>query len=151
MKGDNGRSIGASGRFSNSMLTNLPRRTMSPGTETAQQFHHVVVMFWRRITDAEYPVEQIGVRAIEQRLESPELITVQGLEGVLGERAENEVAFLGPPMPAPKQEAPAADIRMFANCRSGNDISHLYFRFHWEPPLRRPSMDPICIFVSSRD
>src|SRR6266404_5423543 len=29
MKGDNGRSIGSSGRFSNSMLTNLPRCTMS--------------------------------------------------------------------------------------------------------------------------
>jgi len=76
---------------------------MSLGAETAQQFHHVVVMFWRRITDAEYPVKQIRVRAIEQRLEPPDLVAVQGLEGVLGERAENEVAFLRPAMPAPKQ------------------------------------------------
>jgi len=102
---------------------------MSLGAETAQQFHHVVVMFWRRITDAEYPVKQIRVRAIEQRLEPPDLVAVQGLEGVLGERAENEVAFLRPAMPAPKQEAPAADIRMFVICRLGSNVSHLYSRF----------------------
>jgi hypothetical protein len=58
---------------------------MSLAAETAQQLHHVVVMFWRRITDAEDPVKQIGVRAIEQRLKSPELIAVQALERVLGE------------------------------------------------------------------
>src|SRR6266850_1508621 len=49
MKGDNGRSIGSSGRYSNSMLTNLPRCTMSLGAETAQQLHQVVVMFRRRM------------------------------------------------------------------------------------------------------
>ena len=112
------------------MLTNLPRCTMSLGAETAQQLHHVVIMFWRRIIDAEDPVKQIGVRAIEESLESPELITVQGLDGVLGERAENEVTFLGPAMPAAKQEAPAADIRMFVNCGLGTNVSHLYSRFH---------------------
>jgi hypothetical protein len=125
MKGANGRFIGCSCQSSDSMLTNLPCCTMSLDAETAQQRHHVVVMFWRRITDAEDPVEQIGVRAIEQRLESPELIAVQGLERVLGKRAENEVAFLRPAMPAPKQEALAADIRMFANCRLGIYVSHL--------------------------
>src|SRR5258705_13940924 len=103
MKGDNGRSIGSSGRFSNSMLTNLPRCAMSLVAETAQPLHHVMIMFRRRIADPKYPVEQIGVRAIEQRLESPELVAVQSLEGVLGERAENEVAFLRPAMPAAKQ------------------------------------------------
>src|SRR5258705_9523578 len=87
MKGDNGRSIGCSGRFSNSMLTNLPRCTMPLDAETAQQLHHVMIMFRRRIADAEYPVKQIGVGAIEQCLESPELIAVQGLERVLGERS----------------------------------------------------------------
>src|SRR6267154_3847395 len=111
--------------ISNSMLTNLPRCAMSLDAETAQHLRHVVAMFWRRITDAEDPVEQIGVRAIEQRLESPELIVVQGREGVLGERAENEVAFLRPAMPAPKQQALAADIRMFAICGLGKDVSHL--------------------------
>jgi hypothetical protein len=107
------------------MLTNLPRCTMSLDAETAQQLHYVMIMFRRWITDTEYPVEQIGVGAIEQRLESPELVAVQRLEGVLGERAENEVAFLRPAMPAPKQEALAADIRMFANCRLGLYVSHL--------------------------
>jgi hypothetical protein len=110
------------------MLTNLPRRTMSLDAEAAEQLHHVMVMFRRRIADAEYPVKQVGVGAIEQRLKSPELTAVQALEGVLGERAENEVAFLRPAMPAPKQEAPAADIRMFVICGLGRDISHLHSR-----------------------
>ena len=109
------------------MLANLPRCTMSLDTETAEQLHHVMIMFRRRIADAEYPVKQVGVGAIEQRLKSPELIAVQGLEGVLGERAENEVAFLRPAVPAPKQEAPAADIRMFAICGLRNDMSHNLF------------------------
>jgi hypothetical protein len=113
-----------------SMLTNLPRCTMSLDAETAQQLHHVMIMFRRRIADAEYPVKQVGVGAIEQRLKSPELTAVQGLEGVLSERAEDEVALLRPAMPAPKQEAPPADIRMFAICGLGKDISHLYSRCH---------------------
>ena len=94
------------------MLANLPRCTMSPDGETAKQLHHVMIMFWRRIVDAEYPVKQVGVIAIEQRLESPELTAVQSPEGVLGERAEDEVALLRPAMPAPKQEAPAADFEL---------------------------------------
>jgi hypothetical protein len=89
---------------------------MSLDAKAAEQLHHVVIMFWRRIADAEDPVKQIGVGAIEQRLESRELVTVQGPEGVLGERPENEVAFLCPAVPTPKQEAPAADIRIFAIC-----------------------------------
>src|ERR1700726_1604542 len=113
MKGDSGRSIVYSCRFSDSMLTDLPRCTMSLDAETAEELHHVMIMFRRRIADAEYPVKQVGVGAIEQRVKSPELIAVQALEAVLGERAENEVAFLRPAVPAPKQEAPAADIRMF--------------------------------------
>src|SRR6266403_1516003 len=128
MKGDSGRSIACSCRLSDSMLTNLPRCTMSLDAGAAQQLHHVMVMFRRRLTDAEYPVKQVRVGAIEQRLKSPELTAVQSLEGVLSERAENEVAFPRPAMPAPKQETPAADIRMFAICGLGKDISHLYSR-----------------------
>jgi hypothetical protein len=111
-----------------SMLTNLPRCTMSLDAETAQQLHHVMIMFRRRIADAEDPVKQVGVGAIEQRLKSPELIAIQALEGVLGKPAKNEVALLRPAMPAPKQEAPAADIRMFVICGLGRDVSHLYSR-----------------------
>ena len=85
------------------MLTNLPRCTMPLDQETAEQPHHVMIVFRRRITDAEDPVKQVGVGAIEQRLEAPELTAVQSLEGALSERAENEVAFLRPAMPAPKQ------------------------------------------------
>jgi hypothetical protein len=108
------------------MLTDLPRCT-SLDAETAQQRHHVVVMFWRRITDAEDPVKQIGVGAIEQRLEPPDLIAVQGLEGALGERAENEVTFLRPAMPAPKQKAPAADIWMFVTFGLRSSMFHKLF------------------------
>src|SRR5258705_4867018 len=103
MKGDSGRSIVCSCRFSDSMPTNLPRCTMPLDTETAEQPHHVMIVFRRRITDAEDPVKQVGVGAIEQRLEAPELTAVQSLDGALSERAENEVAFLRPAMPAPKQ------------------------------------------------
>ena len=95
--------------------------------ETAEQPHHVMVVFRRWIADAEDPVKQVGVGAIEQRLKSPELTAVQSLEGALSERAENEVAFLRPPMPAPKQEAPAADIPMFAICGLRNDMPHDLF------------------------
>ena len=109
------------------MLTNLPRCTTSLVAETAQQLHHVVVMFWRRIIYAEDPVEQIRVGAIEQRLKSPKLIAVQGREGVFGEGAEDEVALLCPAMPAPKQEASAAGIRMFVNCRLPSRMFHKLF------------------------
>jgi len=71
-------------------------------------------MFRRRIADAEDPVKQIRVRAIEQCFEPPELIAVQGLEGSLGERTENEVAFLRSAMPAPKEKPPAANISLLA-------------------------------------
>jgi hypothetical protein len=101
---------------------------MALDAEAAKQLHYVMIMFRRRIADAEYPVKQVGVGAIEQRLKPPELIAIQALEGVLGERAENEVAFLRPAVPAPKQEAPAADIRMFVICGLGRDVSHLYSR-----------------------
>jgi hypothetical protein len=120
----NGRSIGCSCQFSDSMLTNLPRCTMSLGAETAQQLYHVVAMFWRWITDTEDPVKQIGVRAIEQLLKSPELTAVQGLEGVLGERAENEVAFLRPAMPAAEQQPPAPDVSVMRPQRIRNDMCH---------------------------
>ena len=108
------------------MLADLSRCTMSLDAEAAEQLHHVMIMFWRRIADAEYPVKQVGVGAIEQRLESPELVTVQSPEGVLSERAENEVAFLRPAMPAPKQETPGADVRMVAICSLGIVVPHLW-------------------------
>jgi hypothetical protein len=98
---------------------------MSLDGKTAKELHHVMIMFRRRTADAEYPVKQVGVGAIEQRLKSPELIAVQALEGVLRERAKNEVAFLRSAVPAPKQEAPAANIRMFVICGLGRDVSHL--------------------------
>jgi hypothetical protein len=76
---------------------------MSLEKETAEQPHDVVIVFGRWIADAEYPVKQVGVRAIEKRLETSQLIVVQGREAVLSEGAENEVALLRSAMPAPKQ------------------------------------------------
>jgi hypothetical protein len=100
---------------------------MSLDQETAEQPHHVMIVFGRWIADTEYPVKQVGVGAIEQRLEPSELIAVQAFEGVLGERAEDEVALLRPAMPASKQEAPAADIRMFVNCSLRSSLFHKPF------------------------
>jgi hypothetical protein len=114
MKGDNGRSTGSSCRFSDSVLANLPRRTMSLGAETAQQLHHVMVMFWRGITDAEYPIEQIGVGTIEQRLEPAELAAIQTFEERLGKRTEDDITLLRAAMPAPEQKPPAANISLLA-------------------------------------
>ena len=146
------------------MLANLSRCTMSLGAETAQQLHHVVVMFRRRITDAEDPVEQVGVRAIEQHLESPELIAIQHVDGVLGERTEDEIALLRPAMPAPKQEAPAADVAMIKNifrlCRRSHrepmllrrvSVLHtgIYRECRWSSLKRLLSLERICFFLKS--
>jgi hypothetical protein len=43
----------------------------------------------------------------------------------IGKPAKDEVAFLRPAMPAPKQEAPVADIPMFAIGCLVKNISHL--------------------------
>jgi hypothetical protein len=132
------------------MLTNLPRCTMSLDAETPEQPHHVMIMFRRRISDAEYSVKQVGVGAIEQRLKSPELIAVQSLEGVLSERAEDEVALLRPAMPAPKQEAPAADIRMITICGLRDDMSHHLFSMSlFENRCCDALQCCVCRFISS--
>ena len=68
-----------------SMLAILQRRKTVLDAEAAQHLHHVVIMFWRRLTNTEDPVEQVGIGAIEQRLEPPELVVVQSRQGVLGE------------------------------------------------------------------
>jgi hypothetical protein len=96
------------------MLSVLLRPAMAAGAETTQQAHHIVIMFWRRRAAAENPIEQIGVGTIEQRFEPVELGPVQAVEGLLRERAEDEVTLLRPAMPAPEQQPPAADIEMFA-------------------------------------
>ena len=95
-----------------SMLAILQRRKTALGTEAAQQLRHVVIMFRRRVTDTEYPVEQIGVGAIEQRLESPELLAVQRPERVLCKRTENKVTLLRPAIPTAKQQPPAANLEL---------------------------------------
>jgi hypothetical protein len=92
------------------MLSVLLRLVMARIAETAQQVHHVVIMFWRRRAAAENPIEQIGVGAIKQRFESIELGAVEVRERSLGERAKNEVAFLRTAMPASKQQPPTANV-----------------------------------------
>jgi hypothetical protein len=86
---------------------------MAHRAEIPQQTHHVVIMFWRRRAAAEYPVEQIGVGAIEQRFESVELDAVQAFKGLLGERAKDEITLLRPSTPTPEQQSPGADIKIF--------------------------------------
>src|SRR3954454_9638414 len=96
------------------MLSVLLRSVTARGAEIAQKAHHVMIMLWRRRADAEDPVEQIGVGAIEQRFESVELRSVQALEWPLDKRAEDEITLLCPAVPALEPQPPAADIQMFA-------------------------------------
>ena len=104
---------------------------MVPGpvqSKRSQQTHHVVVVLFGCSEATDDPIEQVRIGALEQSLETVELRAVEICEMDIGKPAKNEVALLRPAMPAPKQEAPAADIRMFAICCLGKDISHLYSR-----------------------
>jgi hypothetical protein len=86
--------------ISDLMLSVLLRPVMARIAEATQQVHHIVIMFRRRRAAAENPIEEIGVRAIEQRFDSVELSAVEVRERSLGERAKNEVAFARSAMPA---------------------------------------------------
>jgi len=96
------------------MVSPLQRPSFVHSAETAQQAHHVVIMFCRRRAVAQDPVEQICVGAIEQRFEPIELRIVQVPEGLFGERAEDEIAFLRSPMPAAKQDSLASKVQVRA-------------------------------------
>jgi hypothetical protein len=69
-----------------------------------------VVIFFRWCEAADDPIEQIGIGSIEQGFEPVELVRVKPREVSLRERAENKVAFLRAPVPAPEQEPLVADI-----------------------------------------
>lgn len=97
---------------------------MRRGAEAAQQAHHVVVMFRRRRTNAEDPVEEIRVVAIQQRVEPVELGTVQALKKLVGEHAENEVAFLRSAMPASERQPPETGVQMLALKPIAKEIAH---------------------------
>jgi hypothetical protein len=114
MNGDSGRRMDGAPELSDEMLSVLLRSVMARGAETAQQAHHVVIMFRRRRADAKNPVEQIWVGAFEQSFESVELRAVEARERRLREGAENEIALLRSAMPAAEQEPTAADIEMLA-------------------------------------
>src|SRR5258705_11402664 len=93
-------------------------------SKRSQQTHHVVVVLFGCSEATDDPIEQVRIGALEQSLETVELGAVEICEMDIGKPAKNEVALLRPAMPAPKQEAPAADIRMFALCGLRNDMSH---------------------------
>jgi hypothetical protein len=77
--------------------------------------------------------EQIGVIAIEQGFESVQLHGAELIGGPFGERAEDQVDFLCPAMPAAKQQALAADLGVVAShSGSSTDITHDY-----PPSVRR--------------
>jgi len=71
---------------------------------------NIMVVLSRRWDTAEDPLEQIGVRAVEQVLEALELRLVQTCETGIGERSEDEIAFLRSAMPTSEQEPLAADV-----------------------------------------
>jgi|RhiMethySRZTD1v2_1073278.scaffolds.fasta_scaffold13667_7 hypothetical protein len=116
------------------MLPALPRSVIRRGDEPAQQAHHVVIMLrWRR-ADAEHPVEQVRVGAIEQRFKPIELGIIQALEKPIREHAEDEVALLRPAMPASEHQPPVAGIRIFKLNVIAKKIAHGAHAFAIDPP-----------------
>lgn len=85
-----------------------PVSTVFP--ESAQRAQHIVVVLFRRLMAAEDPLEKIRVGAVEQRLEAIELSFIEVFQARIGERPEQQITFLGPPMPASEKESPAADV-----------------------------------------
>ena len=70
----------------------------------------VVLRRWR--SDAEDPVEQIRVGAIEQGFEAVKLNAVELRKRRLCKRTEDEIALLSATIPTAKQQPAAADVRM---------------------------------------
>ena len=54
-----------------------PRNDLPGDAKIAQKAQHIMVVLCRRWSDAEDPVEQIRIRAIEQGLEAIELNAVE--------------------------------------------------------------------------
>ena len=69
----------------------------------------IVLSWWRETLDD--PVGQISVGAIEQSLETVELLAVEVGEVGIGKSTENEIAFLRAAMPGPEQQTSATGIR----------------------------------------
>jgi len=69
-----------------------------------------VVVFGRRNSAVRDPVENIGVRTIEQRLVTIELRFVKAGQMLIGETAEDQIALARAAMPGTKQQPLAANL-----------------------------------------
>jgi len=67
-------------------------------------------MLGRRLNAPEDPVEKVGVGAVKQRFEAIELTVVEPCKADIGERPEEKITLLCPPVPASKKESPATDV-----------------------------------------
>src|SRR5690349_7822415 len=78
--------------------------------ERKQQTRHVVVVLRWRYGPAAEPVEDLGVRHFEQRLEPIELRAVEPAEMSLGKRTEDQIGLTGAAVPGAEQQAFAAAL-----------------------------------------
>ena len=70
-----------------------------------------MVVRGRRDRAAGDPIEDVGVGAVEQRLEKVELRLVESGEMGIGETAEDKIALPRPTMPGTEQKPLGADVR----------------------------------------
>ena len=69
-----------------------------------------MVVRGRRDRAAGDPIEDVGVGAVEQRLEKVELRLVESGEMGIGETAEDKIALPRPTMPGTEQKPLGADV-----------------------------------------
>ena len=69
-----------------------------------------MVVRGRRDRAAGDPIEDVGVGAVEQRLEKVELRLVESGKMSIGKAAEDKIALLRSPMPGTEQKPLAANV-----------------------------------------
>ena len=93
-----------------------------------------------------HPFEEVGIFLVHERLEPVEFRRVEPIEMGVGERPENQVHFLGPPMPGAVAQPPTAHRQIFTGCFFGGhervvsgDVRPVYAlrpalsRLRWNP------------------
>src|SRR6267154_859245 len=78
--------------------------------EGEQQLGHVVIEFGRWPSPGVDPVEQLGIGAFEQCLESVELRHVEAGEMGFGKRAEDQIGLARAAVPGAEQQPLAANV-----------------------------------------
>jgi hypothetical protein len=80
------------------------------GAESQEELCHLVVVLGGRLGVAGNPVEDVGVGAVEQGLVPVELRVVKSGKVLIGEAAEDQVAFPRAAAPGTEQQPLAANL-----------------------------------------